>query len=146
MEREQQGYSRIRETREVEDAPRLGLFFELKKGAESLSKEDERKKIVEEFIQELESSCQEYLKIDSQCKSCWEKVQEASKGDKQDRETALEEMEIWMLAKVNKKNSILDDLNILHRLLGDSCSWHIAFADEKQFKDWVKDRCQELEN
>jgi len=123
-------------------------FNILRRSVEKISKEEDRVQVME-FVNELEHYCQEYVKIDERYSQAWDEVKKASSVNPEDRENELEELEIWMQAKISKKNVIADDLNILSRLFKNyalDTSWYHGFSNEAQFEEWILGRAKESGN
>ena len=123
-------------------------FNSLRKNIETIPRAEDKEQVME-FVNELERYCQEYIKIERSYYRAWNKIQEASSQNQEERRNGLKELETWMQAKISKKNVIVDDLNILSRLFinyGLDTSWHHGFASESQFEEWILDRAKESEN
>jgi len=123
-------------------------FDALRKNVETIPGAEDKEQVME-FVNELERYCQEYIKIEQFYRQAWNKIQGASSQNQEERENGLKELETWMQAKINKKNVIVDDLNILSRLLtnyGLDTSWHHGFASESQFEEWILNRAKKSGN
>jgi len=115
--------------------------------AQEIKNEDQT--VVQELIKELKEDCLSYLSIAEEYKKAQSRLQDSISVSEEDRRNLLDEFERKSLDKEIKQSAIVDDLNVLHRLFETASldvSWHCAFVDDRQFQEWVNERCRELKN